>query len=290
MHGLAVINWADDNEQLSVDLVDTADGSRTTIASGGSIGLGAINPSATYVYWTTIDSRKMSGLWRRAVSGGPAEKILAGADVAGPFVDFSLDGKYVVLSGRHGDTGGWDYSVFDADLKPVGQLLDGQYGQVVGFLDDHGLVVGPPSTDDLPPTVPLWALDIHDWSAKKIMSINSEARLAIIPAADGTPRLVLEGRDAENHYTLNELDPDGSTHVLFVGETLADGASWDDLANAMVFPTTSRGIEAPGWLAVFPQAQAMSQAALTGGDQGLRSLVRMSDGELVAIPALTLTQ
>jgi hypothetical protein len=280
--GLFVTTWVGGTDQTSIDLIDTADGTRTTIASGDSISLGAIDPGGAYAYWTTVEGKQM-GLWRRTVSGGPAEKVLAGDDVAGPYINFSLDGKYMVSAGWHGNTGGWDYTVFDAQLKPVGQLLDGRYGVVVGFLDDDRLVVYPPSSDEMLSPVPLWALNIHDWSAERIASIDVEARAKIIPAAGGTPRLVFEGHDDQNRYTLSVLDPGGSARVLFVGE-----APWDDSANLVVLPGGIESVEAPGWVAVFPQGRAMTATALNGGDQGARRLLRISDGEVAQAPSLFL--
>lgn len=261
VHGMLLTSWVDSNERRSIDLVDTADGSRTTIAADNSVTLAAIDPSGTYAYWTTIDDGKISGLWRRAVSGGPAEKVLAGRDVPGPEINFSLDGKYIAISKWRGQPGAmeanYDHAVFDADFHLIGRLQDSpSYGPVVGFLGDR-LVVYPHLSDDMPSTFPLFALDIHDWSAQEIVS-TADGSAAIVPDTDGTPRLIFDGHDNQNRYTLRVLDADGSPRVLFVGD-----APWDDPLQAMVFPSTGRNVAAPGWVAVFPQGGAMTTVAPT---------------------------
>ncbi len=277
--GMVVTSWVDDADRVSIDLIDTGDGSRTTIADSEDANLGAIDPSGEYVYWNTANSERILGVWRRAVSGGPVEEVLAGKDVAGPYINFSLDGRYVVFSGRRpGETGGWDYSIFDANFEPVGELLDGPYGQPIGFWDNR-LLVYPPGTDDLPPTVSLFALDIDDWSAEEVVSLDVESRAAILPGADATPQLIFEGHDDEDRYTLNVLDADGSPRVLFVGD-----APWDDPPISMVYSPTSHLVEADGWVPVFPQGQALT--ATDRADEP-RRLVRISDGEAMVLPAIT---
>jgi hypothetical protein len=282
--GVVLTHWLDSDESV-VTLVDTAEGTAEEIVrSKQRLASGAIAPDGTTIFWTALDEDgRVSGVWRRATSGGQAEKVLDGWDGPGPDVALSLDGKYIVFSNRSERSDGYSYRLFDADLEPVGQLLDNKYGEVVGFLDDR-LIVYAEGVIGQELAFPLLSLDIHDWSAETIVSTEG-IFAAIVPGADGTPRLLFDGHDADNRYKLSVLTADGRNRVVFVGE-----APWYDARTTMMYPTTRGNVAAPGWVAVFPLGRAMTTATLTGGDQGDRRLIRISDGEMMQLPDLSLSR
>jgi hypothetical protein len=286
LKGSAVTTWVDADEMTSIDLIDTSTGATAAIATGESLEAGVIDPSGTSVYWATWRDRAAE-LWRRAVDGGPAERVLAGRDAGTPV--FSLDGEYVVIAHWNGQPGdmesSYDYTVFDDQFEPINRWHGEIYGPPIGFLGDR-LVVFPRTSDDIPPTFPLFALDIHDWSSEEVAVLDGESSAAIAPAADGSPRLVVDALDEQGRYSVSVLEPDGSMRVIFTDQ---EHAPFREPPNAMLFPFRSGFGAPPGWVAVFPQGRAMTAAALNGGDQGPRRLVRMSDGYVVDVPPLSLT-
>lgn len=275
--GLVLASYVDPSEQTVIELIDTADGRRTLIAGprDGSVNLGALDPSGSYVLWTTADREQITGLWRRQVSGGPAEKLLDGPEVPGPYIHFSVDGELISLSGWSKDTG-WTYGVFDTELQLVGEVRSAAFGEVVGFLGDRLVVYQALDPDDIL-RFPLYAVDIRDGSGQEIVS-GEGSRAAIVATEAGEAKLLFEGRDDRDHYVLNALGTDGSTRRLFVGE-----GPWDDPPISFVTPTTLRGVDAAGWVAIFPGGRALGSRN-PDDDPGTRTMIRVSDGQSLSVP------
>jgi hypothetical protein len=279
-NGTLLTSWVM-NEGRSIDLVDTATGFRSNVASPSSYTVGTFDATGSYVYWVEREGGAPTGLWRRSTSLEPAEKVMDGRDVPDGDITYSSDGKYLAVSvcrrcGPGTMEANFDYAIFDARFKLVGELKNTSHGGILGFLGDR-LVVYPHFTDD--GSGPLSIVDIHDWSSQEIASSADFESAAILPDVDGAPRLLFDGADQSDRYTLKVLDPDDAVRVLFTGE-----APFYDSPESMVLG--SGGIHAPGWVAVFPRGDAMTDAALSGGDQGLRRLIRISDGTVVMVPPL----
>jgi hypothetical protein len=281
-NGTLLTSWVM-NEAGSIDLVDTATGALSNVASFSGYTVGTFDATGSYVYWIGWDGDAPTGLWRRSTSLEPAETIMDGDDVPRGRITFSSNGKYVAFSVcrrcRPGTMeANFDYAVFDARFKLISELKNTSHGNILGFLGDR-LVVYPHFTDD--GSGPLSIVDIHDWSSEEIASSDDFERAAILPDVDGAPRLVFDGFDQNARYTVSVLDPDDAARVLFTG----DEAPFHEALESMVL--RSGGIYAPGWVAVFPRGEAMTTAALSGGDQGLRRLIRISDGTVVLVPPLS---
>ncbi len=277
--------WLDADESV-LSLIDTVDGStREMVRSHQRLASGAITPDGASLLWTTLDDDgSVSGVWRQPTSGLESEKVLDGWDGPGPNLVFSIDGSIMVFSNWSERSDGYSYRLFNANLEPVGQLLDTSFGPPIGFLDNR-LIVYEQGAYGQVLEFPLLALDIEDWSAQTFVS--SEGRsAAIVAAQDGTPVLLFDGHEGDDRYAINASTGEGDDRTIFVG-----GAPWYDAPTSMVLPMTTDNVAAPpGWIAVFPGGRPIPRSSQDEGGVNGRVLVRISDGEMIDVPAFDLTR
>jgi hypothetical protein len=126
--------------------------------------------------------------------------------------------------------------------------------------------------------LPLRAID-RDGASRRIADQDGWAA-AVYRAEDGSARLVYEGEDETGRHTLSVLEPGGSTgRVIYTG-----GPDPFDPPVQVVWRTQWMGIEVPGYVPVFPNAQVfLGEEYVDTYGQHPRVLVPLDGGEPITL-------
>jgi hypothetical protein len=247
--GGRVLIWLRDGKRSVVELVEARSGARTELLrTERPIAAAAFGLDEDW-YYIVENERGSStrGLFRRRFAGGKAQRVADGWAGSGTSMYPSTDGTTVAIASLDPDSGSSTYRILDLERRRVSVLPGRTYKDVVGMLGDELVVWEDAPMDAL--KLPLRAID-RDGASRRIADQDGWAA-AVYPALDGSARLVYEGIDETGHHTLSVLEPGGSTgRVIYSG-----GPDSFDPPVQVVWRTQWMGIEVPGYVPVFPNAQ-----------------------------------
>lgn len=279
--GGKVLAWWRNGGSTTFVLADTADGTRRTVLREPAvIGMGAsLDPTGEFVYLAPVEREgRVEGLFRVPVDGGEREPLLAGWDGDVYYMTWSLDGRWLAITGTDGtevehrildprDGGTMEVHRGDGIRIPVGFIGD----ELVGYLDR-----GPERFRQYP----LLALDIRRDRVRSIVDGGYGTWAAILPTADGSPVLVYDQPDAENHYTLWTTDGSGEPSLLWSSDqNHIDATSGDFGTSALVRTSQSQGVESPGFVPVFGHGVAYAYPDGPNWTSDQRVMIDMATGE-----------
>lgn len=280
--GKVLAYWRERGETVMV-LVDTADGAVTELLrTSDRFGGAALHPSGEHWYWSplTVEDR-IDGLWRRPVTGGPAERVMDHEwSGIGAMIDFALDGDRVAVSTFHFGDEGYDYRFLDLASGDVSEVLGTGHRSPLGFLGRE-LVVYVADRGDAEIHLPLIAID-PDGSQRVI--VDGEGTYATIVAdAEGSPVLLHDSHETEAYRLYALADGEPEAHLVYEGE----GPSYEPPAR-MVASGNSQGIEVSGWIGVLPRGVAYIRPdRLDERPDVPRLLVNLADGSIIELPELS---
>ncbi len=177
-YGGKVLAWSRGEEETIVVLADSGDGSVRELArTPDTLAAAAVAPDGREWYWVSRREGQVAGVWRQAVAGGAAEKVLDGWDVESSYgdgadLDWALDDSLLVVSSR--TTTGHQFRIIDLPSGRVTELLDTGQGQVVGFLGRE--LVAYPGDSDSELNFPLIAIDPTDGSMRDLIEGSTMGR------------------------------------------------------------------------------------------------------------------
>jgi hypothetical protein len=270
-----VLAWSvRDDGRSQLMLVDTASGARTDVIARDGEVEGLLSPDGNTAYWAEMLDDRVDGVFRCPVDACVPERVVGGWPGHVYSMDWSTDGARMVLAGLPAayDEVRYEYRVLSVSdetgmLGPVG--ITG--GRVVG-LDADNLIVY--AIDDQGHER-LVSTDIISGSVLPLGDQPNER--AFLVGADTGPVLVVDG-PSDGRYALYRMSLDGTERQLL----WASDEPWDDHSIAMVRPTRSGSVEAPGWVLVAPGGRAYpvddAERART------RALVSVADGTVTALP------
>lgn len=279
--GGKVLAWWRNGGSTTFVLADTADGTRRTVLrEDAAVGAGAsLDPSGAYIYMAPVEREgRVEGLFRVPVDGGERVRLLGGWDGSVSDMTWSLDGRRLAITGLDGtevehrildprDGGTMEVHRGDGIRVPVGFVGD----ELVGYLDR-----GPERSRQYP----LLALDVRRDRVRSLVDGGYGTWADVLPAADGSPVLVYDQPDAENHYTLWTTTGSDEPSLLWSSDQNYTDASMGDFGTSALVRTDERGgVESPGFVPVFAHGVAYPWPDGPAWTSDQRLMVDMATGE-----------
>lgn len=270
--GKILAMWLDGDKRV-VELVDTADGSRRELRRMTGWVSASLSPSGRHWCWVSFDGERWGGLWRQPISGGRAVRLVDPWRGGGGSMIWSTDGSRLAIAGRR-DGFRNDYRIFEPESGRLHQILDAEYGEVVGFLGEELLVRAYTEGER---QYPILAIDPADGSTRMVIGERDGIIAAVIPTRDG-PRLVYNWPDDDMRlrFYAHGLRGEPPT-LLYTGQ-----APWWDSRAGLV-----HGIELEDWIAIFPRGEVHANPERPDTYEGIaRILINVTDGTVVEVPPL----
>lgn len=275
-----VLAWWQNGDASTVVLVDTADDSRTTVARpDGNLGEGAaLDPSGRFVYMAPYaGDDRIRGLYRMPVEGGELERIADGWEANLARMTWSLDGRWLAISGAKGSE--VVHRVLDTRDDTLTAHRGSGIGDPIGFVGDE--LVGYMARDDGGITkFPLLALDVTTGRVRTVVDGDGGARGAVLPDADGPPVLAYAVPDDRGRYTVRATDGSGSSRLLYSSEDpWVDAFFGEGETSALVRNSLDGGVEAVGFAPVFTGGIPYAWPGGPAYERPTRTMVDLATGE-----------
>jgi hypothetical protein len=227
------------------------------------------------MYWIALTGDDRGDVWRMRLPDGERELIRADRATRYSFLVLSLDGRYLALAGGMDHPG--RVVVVDTTTRETWEVRT-TGGEVVGFLGRHLVTYSEPESEEK--RFPLIAVDPRDGSTRTVARTGGFP--AIVPDADGRGVLVWRVLDDQGQSIALRDSVGGRRRII---HTLAR----DDEGRfgAMVRRGFHQGIEAPGYLALFPDGHAFAWPEVAPSYEGQpRTLISIADGSVIELEAI----
>lgn len=255
--------WIDDGVSRMV-LVNTADGQTQNIIERDRELQAVLSGDGRYAYWVEMTAERVEGLFRRRVAGGVTDRLAEGWPGHVYSLDWSANGKKLVLTGLppiYQDVR-YEYRIFDDTTNELRGPIDFRGHNVVGF--DEGELIAysadPGGHDQLV------AVDVSTGEVTDL--VDDDNHFASMVEDGESVTLVVDG-ERNGRYAIWKMRPNGTGRELL----WESDVPWAAPESKLVRYTRWAGVESPGWVMVSPHQEAYPLPA-----NGRRLLIAL-DGE-----------
>jgi hypothetical protein len=278
-----VLAWWREGDSSIIVLVETADGSRTTVARPtDNLGYAAsLDPSGRFIYTAPYaGGDRIAGLYRMSVEGGKPERLADGWGASVAVMIWSLDGRWLAISDANGPE--TVYRILDTRDDTMTIQRGSGIGDAFGFLGDE--LVGYLARGDGGITkYPLLALDVTTGKVRTVVEGDGGALGVIRPDMQGRPVLAYDMPDQDGQYTVRTTDGSGGSRLLYVSQDDFGAAIFGESGTRSLVKTDLwGGVESPGLVPVFTGGIPYVWPGGPNLEDPQRLMVGMETGEIVA--------